>query len=90
MKRKECRRKRRKNQERRNLTKQENRGLTKLLKTIQNKEILVLKTYKSGNLTLISREKYLELGGKKENAVDKKIYTDCSIPGLRVYMNWMN
>ena len=42
------------------------------MKRIQDGEILVLKTDKSGKLTLISREKYLELG-KKENKVDQKI-----------------
>jgi len=46
-----------------------------LLKRIKDGEILVLKTDKSGKLTLISREKYLELG-KRENRVDQKIERD--------------
>ena len=37
-----------------------------------NKEIIVLKTDKSGKLTIIEREKYLELG-KVQNAQDRKI-----------------
>ena len=56
----------RRNQEYMNLTKSEKRGLKKLRKRIDNKEIIVMKTDKSGKLTHMKREKYLELG-KKQN-----------------------
>ena len=65
----------RKNQEHSNLTKQEKRGLKKLRKRLQEKEIVVLKTDKSGKLTLMNREKYLELGKKMNNGdirIDRK------------------
>ena len=62
----------RKNQENLNLTKQERRGLRKLKKRLDGKEIVVLKTDKSGKLTLMNREKYLELG-KLKNKNDKQI-----------------
>ena len=48
--------KKRKNQEWRNPTKEEKRGLRKLKSRIENKEILCMKTDKSGKLILIKRE----------------------------------
>ena len=47
------------NQEGANLTKIEKNGIKKLKKRIQNKEIIILKTDKSGKLTAIERDKYL-------------------------------
>ena len=62
----------RKNQEGRNLTKQQREGLKKLKKRIGDKEVIVLKTDKSGKITLADREKYLAMG-RKLNEKDKKI-----------------
>ena len=48
--------KKRRNQEWRNLRWCEKRGLKKLKSRIENKELLCIKTDKSGQLTLINRE----------------------------------
>ena len=53
---------RRRNQEGRNLSKKEKKGLKKLKQRIKDGEIIVLKTDKSGKLTVINREEYLKLG----------------------------
>ena len=47
-----------------NLSKSEQRGLVKLRKRIKDGGILAIKTDKSGNLTIIDKEKYLEMGLK--------------------------
>ena len=54
--------KKRRNQEWRNLSTEEKRGLRKLKSRIENKEILCLKTDKSGKLTLMRRDEYAKLG----------------------------
>ena len=43
-----------------------------LRQRIKNKEVIVLKTDKSGKLTLVDRESYLAMG-KKLNGEDRKI-----------------
>ena len=48
-----------------NLTMKELRGLRKLRKRIKNKEILAVKTDKSGKLTVIRRDLYETLGKEK-------------------------
>jgi hypothetical protein len=45
-----------------NLTEDESRGLKSLQKRIKNKEILILKTDKTGKLAVADRETYLEIG----------------------------
>ena len=45
-----------------NLSDGEKKGLDSLRKRIQNEEILVMKTDKSGKLSVTTREKYLEMG----------------------------
>ena len=67
-----------------NLTRKELRGLRKLKKRIRNKEIIILKTDKSGKLTPINRDNYEKIGkskiikdekiGRKElRSIEKKI-----------------
>jgi len=48
-----------------NLSRSEMRGLRKLRKRIKNKEILAIKTDKSGKLTVIKRDLYEKLGNEK-------------------------
>ena len=48
-----------------NLTLVEERGLRKLKKRVRNKEIVVLKTDKSGKLVVANKEKYLKMGMSK-------------------------
>ena len=55
-----------------NLSKSELKGLTKLRKRIAEKAIVVLKTDKSGKLTVIERDKYEKLG-KDKNKTDEII-----------------
>ena len=50
----------------------EKKGLNKLRKRIKENEIVVLKTDKSGKLTVIDREEYLKLG-IQSNKEDKEI-----------------
>ena len=50
------------NQQEANLTVKEKRGLKKLRKRIQENELVVLKTDKSGKLTVMKREDYYKLG----------------------------
>ena len=45
-----------------NLSQKEMRGLRKLRKRVQNKSIVVLKTDKSGKLTIMKRELYEKMG----------------------------
>ena len=58
-----------------NLSNQERRGLRKLKKRIDNHEIIVLKTDKSGKLTVINRNEYEKLG-KEMNKEDRKLERD--------------
>ena len=53
-----------------NLTASEKKGLESLKKRIKKEEILVIKTDKSGKLSVTNREKYLEMG--KEHVGDDK------------------
>ena len=62
--------KKRRNQEWRNLTAQEKRGLKRLKSRIENKEIVCIKTDKSGKLTLMKRDEYAKLG---KSCPDKEI-----------------
>ena len=55
-----------------NLTKSELRGLNKLKKRIRNRELVAIKTDKSGKLTVMDRGKYEALG-KELNANDIEI-----------------
>ena len=50
-----------KNQEGRNLTKQQREGLKKLKKRIGNKQVIDLKTDKSGKLMIMSKDDYLRI-----------------------------
>ena len=61
-----------KGEQKSNLTREEMRGLRKLRKRVQNNEILVLKTDKSGKLTVIDREQYTKMGIQKCSQ-DRKI-----------------
>ena len=45
-----------------NLTKSQEQGLRKLRKRIQNEELIVCPTDKSGNMAITSREAYLRMG----------------------------
>jgi len=60
----------RKNQQWRNLTWCEKRGLRSLKKRIENKELIYVKTDKSGKLTLMNRNEYAKLG---DGSPDKEI-----------------
>ena len=60
------------NQKEKNLSIQEKRGLKKIRQRIKEKEVVVLKTDKSGKMTIADRESYLEMG-RKLNGADRKI-----------------
>ena len=60
------------NQEGENLSKKEKIGLNKLRKRINKGEICVIKTDKSGKITVIKKEDYLKMGNKA-NQLDRKI-----------------
>ena len=45
-----------------NLTEEESRGLKTLQKRVKNKEIVVLKTDKTGKFCVADRDTYLEIG----------------------------
>ena len=69
----------RRNQEGSNLTAQEKRGLKKLKTRIKDNELIVLKTDKSGKLTLIKREQYLKIGenmNKQDRMITRKELKD--------------
>ena len=48
-----------------NLTEEEAEGLKSLQKCIKNKEIIIVKTDKSGKLAVTDKETYLEMGRKQ-------------------------
>ena len=64
-----------KGEQKTNLKTNEARGLRKLRKRIKNKEILAVKTDKSGKITVIGRDLYEKLG--KENCRQDRQITDC-------------
>ena len=61
-----------KNQEWSNLTEEEKRGLKKLKKRIANDEIVLVKTDKSGKMSIMEKDKYLSMG-LKGNSMDKPL-----------------
>ena len=58
-----------------NLSRNEQRGLRKLQKRIANHEIIILKTDKSGKLTVIDRDEYLKMGILKCKE-DREVYRE--------------
>ena len=54
-----------KGEQKSNISRTEQRGLRELRKRIKNHEILILKTDKSGKLTVITRDEYLKMGLEK-------------------------
>ena len=58
-----------------NLNKAEIRGLRKLRKRIKNKEIIAVKTDKSGKLTVIKRDLYEKIG--EEKCKQDRVIDDC-------------
>ena len=58
------------------LTEDEKEGLQSLLKRMKNRELIILKTDKSGKLCVVSSEEYRKMGEehtRKDMEVDRKI-----------------
>ena len=54
-----------------NLTEEEQRGLKRLQKRIEKEDLVVMKTDKSGKMSITRKEEYLEMG--REHTVGDKI-----------------
>ena len=55
-----------------NLTEEEKDGLKRLQKRIKDREVIIMKTDKSGKLCLITREEYEKMGEEHERSRNRQ------------------